>query len=34
MINQQIQNDQSFDDTLVDYEQEDSLENPLENPYS
>ena len=33
-ILQQVQNDQSFDDTGVDYEQEDSLENPLENPYS
>ena len=33
-IVQQVQNDQSFDDAMVDYEQEDSLENPLENPYS
>ena len=33
-ILQQVQNDQSFDDTVVDYEQEDSLGNPLENPYS
>ena len=33
-ILQQVQNDQSFDDIVVDYEQEDSLENPLENPYS
>ena len=30
-ILQQVQNDQSFDDTVVDFEQEDSLENPLEN---
>ena len=33
-ILQQVQNDQSFDDTVVYYEQEDSLENPLKNPYS
>ena len=33
-ILQQIQNDQSFDDTVVDYKQERFLENPLENPYS
>ena len=33
-IFQQVQNDQSFHDTVVDYEQEDSMENPLENPYS
>ena len=33
-ILQQVQNDQSFDDTVVYYEQEDSLENPLENSYS
>ena len=30
-IVQQVQNDQSFDYTVVDYEQEDPLENPLEN---
>ena len=33
-IVQHIQNDQSFDDTVVDYEQEDLLENILENPNS
>ena len=33
-ILQQFQNDQLFDDTVVDYEQEDYLENPLENLYS
>ena len=31
---QQVQDDQSFDDTVADYEQEGSLENSLENPYS
>ena len=33
-IVQQVQNDQLFDDTVVDYEQEHSLEHLLENPYS
>ena len=33
-ILQQAQNDQLFDDTVVHYEQEDSLGSPLENPYS